>query len=68
MAWLPAGHDSIHAIARMVCDDQKILESSPGEVAADLTNNLIPDAVIVPSVVGFLIELQRVGFTYAKGG
>jgi len=29
-------------------------------------NNLIPDAVLVPSVVAFLVELQRAGFPYVK--
>lgn len=33
-----------------------------------LTNGLISNAVLVPSVVAFLVELQRSGFTYSKGG
>lgn len=61
-----ACHDSVHAIARGLRgkrgagDDADI-------IAADLTNNLIPDAVLVPSVVAFLAELQSSGFSYAKG-
>jgi intracellular sulfur oxidation DsrE/DsrF family protein len=62
-----ACHDSIHAISRSL--HQKAGASSPpaDAIAADLTNHLIPGAVLVPSVVAFLVELQRVGFTYSKG-
>jgi intracellular sulfur oxidation DsrE/DsrF family protein len=63
-----ACHDSIHAIARNLCHLGRGEACSPDEVAADLTNHLIPGAVLVPSVVAYLIELQRVGFTYAKAG
>ncbi|RJF69802.1 transcriptional initiation protein Tat [Rhodopseudomonas palustris] len=63
-----ACHDSIHAIARNLCHLGRGEACSADEVAADLTNHLIPGAVLVPSVVAFLIELQRVGFTYAKAG
>jgi intracellular sulfur oxidation DsrE/DsrF family protein len=59
-----ACHDSIHAISRHLAIKSS---SDPDVIAADLTNNLIPGAVLVPSVVAFLVELQRVGFTYAKG-
>lgn len=59
-----ACHDSIHAIARGL---QAKAMKDPDVIAADLTNNLIPGAVLVPSVVAFLAELQRAGFTYAKG-
>jgi intracellular sulfur oxidation DsrE/DsrF family protein len=63
-----ACHDSIHAIARKV--HQLAGGSGPpaDSIAADLTNRLVPGAVLVPSVVAFLVELQRSGFTYAKGG
>jgi intracellular sulfur oxidation DsrE/DsrF family protein len=60
-----ACHDSIHAIARTL--QQRSDANSADTIAADLTNHLIPDTVLVPSVVAFLIELQRAGFTYAKG-
>lgn len=36
------------------------------KVAAELTNHLIPGAVLSPGVVGTLPELQRAGFDYAK--
>lgn len=62
-----ACHDSIHAIARSV--RQKAGGSAPSadSIAADLTNHLVTNAVLVPSVVAFLVELQRSGLTYSKG-
>jgi hypothetical protein len=62
-----ACHDSIHAIARMLRQRTGASGPSADVIAADLTNHLIPDAILVPSVVAFLVELQRVGFTYTKG-
>ncbi|MDE2516621.1 MAG: hypothetical protein KGL12_11385 [Rhodospirillales bacterium] len=35
-------------------------------LAAEMTNHLIPGIVLTPGAVGSLVELQRVGFTYAK--
>jgi intracellular sulfur oxidation DsrE/DsrF family protein len=58
-------HDSIHAIARGL--HKPDTDVSADLIAADLTNNLIPGVVLVPSVVAFLVELQRVNYTYAKG-
>lgn len=63
-----ACHDSIHAIARTLRERAGVGGPSPDALAADLTNRLVPGAVLVPSVVAFLVELQRVGFTYAKAG
>jgi len=63
-AVMVACHDSIHAIARGIVAKQG---GDPDVIAADLTNNLIPGVVLVPSVVAYLIELQHAGFTYAKG-
>ena len=62
-----ACHDSIHAVAR--ASRQRADGTGPpaDAIAVDLTNRLVPGAVLVPSVVAFLIELQRVGFTDAKG-
>jgi intracellular sulfur oxidation DsrE/DsrF family protein len=62
-----ACHDSIHAIARSVRQRAGGTGPSADATAADLTNHLVPGAVLVPSVVAFLVELQRVGFTYSKG-
>jgi hypothetical protein len=61
-------HDSIHAIARYLYQSGGFSDMSPDAIAADLTNNLIPGVVLVPSVVAFLVELQRAGFTYSKAG
>jgi intracellular sulfur oxidation DsrE/DsrF family protein len=59
-----ACHDSINAIARQLHSRNGV----PADIiAANLTNSLIPNVVLVPSVVAFLVELQSVGFTYFKG-
>ncbi|ATI80025.1 thiosulfate dehydrogenase [Sphingobium yanoikuyae] len=63
-AVMVACHDSIHAIARGIVS--KAGAGSPDQIAADLTNNLIDDVVLVPSVVAYIVELQEAGFTYAK--
>ena len=62
-----ACHDSIHAIARNLnrLDRRDIADAD--SLAAELTNHLVSGAVLVPSVVAFLVELQKSGFTYAKG-
>jgi hypothetical protein len=36
------------------------------ELAAELTNHLIPGVILTPGVVGTLPELQQAGFQYAK--
>jgi hypothetical protein len=63
-----ACHDSIFAIARMLQTSNPADIGSVNAIAADLTNNLIQDAVLVPSVVSFMVDLQSKGFTYSKGG
>jgi hypothetical protein len=35
-------------------------------LAAELTNSLVPNAVLIPGAVGTLPELQQVGFHYAR--
>lgn len=62
-----ACHDSIHAIARAIASKESNSGMPADAVAADLTNNLIPGVVLVPSVVAYLAELQDARFTYAKG-
>jgi hypothetical protein len=57
-------HDSIHAIARGVAARQG---GTADAIAAELTNELLPGTILVPSVVAYLAEVQRAGFTYAKG-
>ena len=34
-------------------------------LAADLTNHVIPSAIVTPGAVATLVELQQVGFHYA---
>ncbi len=38
---------------------------SVDQLAADLTNHLIPGAVLTPGAVGTMVELQQAGFHYA---
>jgi intracellular sulfur oxidation DsrE/DsrF family protein len=61
-----ACHDSIHAIARNL-HAAGFSDVSADEIAADLTNSLVRGAVLVPSVIAFIAELQRSGYSYAKG-
>ena len=61
-----ACHDSIHAIARGLHASPEFSSVSADQIAADLTNSLVPEAVLVPSVVAFIAELQRSGYSYAK--
>jgi hypothetical protein len=35
-------------------------------LAADLTNHVIPSAIVTPGAVATLVELQQVGFHYAS--
>ncbi|WP_430231299.1 transcriptional initiation protein Tat [Paraburkholderia tropica] len=60
-----ACHDSIHAVARSV-QTATAADMFVDGIAADLTNNLIPGAILVPSAVAFIAELQRRGYSYAK--
>jgi intracellular sulfur oxidation DsrE/DsrF family protein len=62
-----ACHDSIHAIARGLHAAPEFSGTSANEIAADLTNSLLPGVILVPSVVAFMAELQRSGYSYAKG-
>ena len=36
------------------------------ELAAEISNHLIPDAVLTPGAVGTLVELARAGFAYTR--
>lgn len=52
---------------------QKLIETGANpdkltheQLAADLTNHLLPGVVLTPGVVGTLPELQRAGFAYAS--
>ena len=61
-----ACHDSIHAISRGLRGNPDSSSVSTDEIAADLTNSLLPGVVLVPSVVALIAELQRAGYSYAK--
>jgi hypothetical protein len=39
---------------------------SHAALAAELTNHLVDGAVLIPGAAGTLLELQQVGFYYAK--
>jgi hypothetical protein len=61
-----ACHNAIwEASARLIREDTNPDKLSIEALAADLTNHLIPDAVLTPGAVGTLLELQQVGFQYA---
>jgi intracellular sulfur oxidation DsrE/DsrF family protein len=61
-----ACHDSIHAISRTLHGGAGLAAVAPDTIAADLTNNLIPGVVLVPSVVAFIVDLQHAQYTYVK--
>jgi intracellular sulfur oxidation DsrE/DsrF family protein len=61
-----ACHDSIHAIARGLHSASEFSGVSADAIAADLTKSLVPNVILVPSVVAFIAELQRSGYSYAK--
>ena len=62
-----ACHNAIWEIAEtLIAADVNPDKLSHEALAAELTNSLIPDAVLTPGMVGTLPELQRVGFNYAK--
>jgi hypothetical protein len=61
-----ACHNAIwEATARLIRDGSNPDKLSHEALAAELTNHLIPDAVLTPGVVATLLELQQVGFQYA---
>jgi hypothetical protein len=51
------------ALIRMDVNPDKLSHEA---LAAELTNHLIPDVVLIPGAVGTLPELQQAGFHYAK--
>jgi hypothetical protein len=63
-----ACRDSIHAIIRGLHATAGLSEVSADDIAADLTNSAVPGAVLVPSVVAFIAELQRGDDSHAKAG
>jgi intracellular sulfur oxidation DsrE/DsrF family protein len=62
-----ACHNAIWELAeRLATTGQNPDHLNVSEIAAELTNHLIPDVVLTPGVVGTLVELQRVGFAYSR--
>jgi hypothetical protein len=62
-----ACHNAIWELAeRLAAAGQNPDHLDVGAIAAELTNHLIPDVVLTPGIVGTLVELQRVGFAYAR--
>jgi hypothetical protein len=62
-----ACHNAIWDIAtRLIAADKNPDKLALDALAADLTNHLIPDAVVTPGAVGTLPELQQAGFHYAS--
>jgi hypothetical protein len=62
-----ACHNAIWELAeRLIADNQNPDHLAIDAVASDLTNHLIPDAVLTPGVVPTLVKLQTVGFVYTR--
>jgi hypothetical protein len=60
-------HNAIWELAdRLISANVNPDKLSPDALAAELTNHVIPSAIITPGAVGTLPELQQVGFHYAK--
>lgn len=60
-------HNAIWELAeRLIGANANPDKLSLDALAAELTNHVIPGAIITPGVVGTLPELQQVGFHYAK--
>ena len=62
-----ACHNAIAELAdRLIKKDVNPDNLSFEQLAAELTNHLIPDVILTPGVVATLPLLQQVGFHYAK--
>jgi len=60
-------HNAIWELAAaLIQTDVNPDKLSHPELAAELTNHLVDDVVLIPGATGTLPELQRVGFHYAK--
>ena len=61
-----ACHDGIWGLAGMLRKKHHNPQGlSQPELAADLSNHLIPGVILTPDVVGELVELEQAGFLYA---
>ena len=62
-----ACHNAIWELAeRLIAENQNPDHLAIDALASDLTNHLIPDAVLTPGVVPTLVKLQTVGFAYTR--
>jgi intracellular sulfur oxidation DsrE/DsrF family protein len=62
-----ACHNAIWELAeRLVAAGQNPDHLGVEAIAAELTNHLIPGALLTPGVVATLVELQRAGFAYSR--
>lgn len=62
-----ACHNAIWETAeKLIASGQNPDKLTHDALAADLTNHLIPHAILTPGAVGTLPELQQTGFHYAK--
>jgi intracellular sulfur oxidation DsrE/DsrF family protein len=62
-----ACHNAIWELAaRLVAEGQNPDHLGTEAITAELTNHLIPGAVLTPGVVATLVELQRAGFAYSR--
>jgi len=60
-------HNAIWELAnRLISDNTNPDKLSLDALAAELTNHIIPSAIVTPGAVGTLPELQQAGFHYAK--
>ncbi|KLU24076.1 transcriptional initiation protein Tat [Caballeronia mineralivorans PML1(12)] len=60
-------HNAIWELAdRLISANMNPDKLSLDALAAELTNHVIPSAIVTPGAVGTLPELQQVGFHYAK--
>jgi hypothetical protein len=60
-------HNAIwECAARLIAADKNPDKLSIDALAAELTNHVIPDAIVTPGAVGTLVELQQAGFHYAR--
>ena len=62
-----ACHNAIWELAeRLIAENQNPDHLAIDALASDLTNHLIPDAVLTPGVVPTMVKLRTVGFVYTR--
>jgi hypothetical protein len=62
-----ACHNAIWELAeRLIAADQNPDRLAIDALAAELTNHLIPGAILTPGVVPTMVKLQIAGFVYTR--